>query len=230
MCLYWSNQHSLPVLPPLQGINSFTAVKPWQCSHCCSYLPSHPKALHLPSEQMLSQIPHHWGLEPSFGPGQRGRTRMQPKALGSPELHEPPRLGQGAALPEGPRAALPRLGQLALLPSEDIYFCPGLLLLLLWDSSSRGQMSPERNKAPKFLFAHWAINDMEKWQEGPAGAAEQEQLIRADLASAVHPKTPTGSSLALARPAAVLSVQCIWSSPADQHWFVCIMQFCSTQL
>lgn len=46
---------------------------------------------------------------------------------------------------------------------------------------------------------------MEKWQEGQASAAEQEQLVRNDLAIAVHPKTPTGTSLALARPAAVLS-------------------------
>lgn len=217
---------------------SVLMLSPVSAPQCCSNLASHPKALHLPSsEQVLSQIPHHCALEPSFDPGQRERTRMQQTALGSPGLHKPPGLRQGSCTAEVPQcscsAALPRLGelgQLALVPPKDSYFCPwaaarvALGQLFTWPGWAL------RNKAPKFLFAQWAINEMEKWQEGHASAAEQENWSGLIWPKLCTPKTPTGTSLALARPAAVLAVQCISSSPADKHWLVCIMQFYSAQL
>lgn len=123
-------------------------VSPNSAPHCCSKLASHPKALHLPSsEQMLSQIPHHWGLQPSFNPGQRERTRMQQTALES--SINLTASSSGAALPNCPCAAALQLcpGSGSCVSSVSWPWCHlrtaisvlGLLPLLLWDSSSRGQ-------------------------------------------------------------------------------------------
>lgn len=149
-----------------------------------------------PSFFRTDVIPNSLSLRPvalTWGKGQRERTRMQQTTLETPELYWAHSLNQGSCTAKlllcNWSSALPRLCELAPVPPEDSYFCSGaaarvaLAQLFVWP-----RWALWGNKAAEFLFAQWAINEMEKWQKGHASAAEQEQVFRADLANAVHPQ------------------------------------------